>query len=45
MYKCKKCGAAVIVHNGKIHKVCTCAAPIITEMKAEAKGSGGISQR
>lgn len=45
MYRCKKCGVAVIVHNGKIHKGCTCVAPIILDLQAEAKGKGGLSQR
>lgn len=42
MYRCKECGRAVIVHNGKIHKACTCVAPVIMEMSAVAKGKGGI---
>lgn len=42
MYKCSKCGMAVIVHNGKIHKGCQCVAPVTAEMSAKADGKGGV---
>jgi hypothetical protein len=41
-YTCSKCGLAVIVFNGEVIKACHCEAPIIANMKATAKGVGGL---
>lgn len=42
MYKCEKCGKTVIVHDGKIHKICACKAAVVAEMSAKAVGKGGV---
>lgn len=42
-YKCSKCNMAVIVLAGKEPiKACTCEAPVIVEMVAQAKCVAGI---
>lgn len=43
MYYCKECGLEVaITPSGEKIKACSCNAPIVAEMKAEADGLGGI---
>lgn len=43
-YKCSECDLAVIViENEEPIKACTCEAPIIAEMTAEATAKGGLS--
>lgn len=45
MYCCKECKLAVIYLDGKLIRGCKCNAPVIVDLKAEAKGSGGLKQR
>jgi hypothetical protein len=43
MYRCKKCSKAVIVlAKEKPIKVCDCVAPIVIDLRAEARGKGGV---
>lgn len=43
-YKCSECNLAVIVlPNEEPIKACTCKAPIIAEMEAQATAKGGLS--
>lgn len=42
MYRCKKCGLAVIVHEGKIYRACNCNTTVILSVSAQAKGVGGV---
>lgn len=48
MYKCSKCGLAVIVYDGqgkileKPLRPCECDAPIIMDMHASVVGKSGI---
>lgn len=43
MYKCSKCGLAVIViKDEKPIKACNCNAPIISDMSAVTVGKGGL---
>lgn len=44
MYQCSKCGLAVIVHEGKVHRGCQCNATVILDLKGEMKGVGGVKQ-
>jgi len=45
VYKCSKCGLAVIVTNTKVIKACNCDAPIVAEASATAKGTSVIKGR
>lgn len=45
MYKCSKCGKAVIVTNSQIIRVCQpeCKdAPVIAEVTSQLVGQGGV---
>ena len=43
-YKCAQCELAVIVIEGQEPiKACTCEAPIIAEMEAQATAKGGLT--
>ena len=43
MYTCKECGIKVIVHDGKIHKICQCKAPVVCDMAGHAVGKGDMN--
>ena len=41
-YACKCCGAPVTSVHGTMVRTCKCNAPIIANMKAVARGAGGV---
>lgn len=42
-YQCSKCSLAVLVHGENVIKACKCDAPILANMEATMKGTGGVS--
>lgn len=45
MYRCKECKREAILCDGKLIRACQCNAPVVIDLKGEAKGSGGLTQR
>jgi hypothetical protein len=42
-YKCSECGATAIVFEGFIIRDCEHDAPVIAELEASVRGTGGVS--